>query len=256
MPVLLLSNGNLVRSHDMRHHRIFGRALEQGRRFSSWQIDELIYVDISKSSRADPHRRDLARVAGADTSTLLGQLVDICSVPLTWGGGIRAIHQVEVAFDQGVDRVLMTSALLDDPRLVTEASTRYGSQAVCVGIDVRRINGEIRVFTEMGSKMIDEDLSEVVRRALDSGAGEILLHCIDRDGSGEGYDIRTLEWVLALTDTPVTVLGGAGRPEHLVEAALAGASGVAAANLWHFTDNVDRHVRSALMAANLSVRIL
>lgn len=253
-PVFLLKNGQLIRSTSFKQHRAFGDPFQQARRFSAWQIDELFYIDISTDSAIPSGRRDRIRYETSGLLDLINYVAQDSLVPLTWGGNIRSYADARDRISAGADRVLVTTMLADDPSQVRRFADDFGTQAICAGIDFRNAHGEFGIFVERGSKLVSKNLQEWIRHAIDCGAGEILLHAIDRDGTSAGYDLAILEEALKFVDVPLTILGGARTADHLVEGALAGASCVAAANMWHFTDNVDALVRARFKECGLKVR--
>ena len=154
----------------------------------------------------------------------------------------------------GADKVVFTSALDENPAAIAETAHRFGSQAVCVGVDFRLEDNQFTVYVQSGTIKVDTTLDKWIKRAIDFGAGEILLHAIDRDGLKLGFDLTALDIVKSVTNLPIVMLGGAGSPEHLVIAARAGASGVAASNMWHFADNVSDSIRYEFERHNVPIR--
>ncbi len=254
IPVLLLKNGVLVRSTGFGQHRVIGDPFLQCARFNSWLIDELIYLDISDREEQSSGRRDIRTPHVLDVASIQGFVAKDCLVPLTWGGRLRTYDDAAAAIDRGADKVVFTTALATSPKEIERTAARFGQQAVCAGIDYTIKASGVSIMIERGTVQVRGNLMQWVQRAIDSGAGEILLHAIDRDGTGSGYDLDILSRVLSTVEVPVVVLGGARTPEHLAAGALAGASGVAAANMWHFSDNVDVQVRRYLSQSGGQVR--
>lgn len=254
VPVLLLKNGSLVRSTGFGRHRVIGDPFLQCQRFNSWLIDELVYLDISDRDGLAESRTDTGNRRLAASSEIQRFVAEDCLVPLAWGGRLRTFEDAAAAIDRGADKVIMTTALATGPDHIRRVASRFGEQAVSVGIDYRMREGEPMIVIDDGVTVVDASLESWVTRALDCGAGELLLHSVDRDGQGAGYDLDILARVQALTSVPLVILGGARTPEHLLEGALAGASAVAAANLWHFSDNVDSLVRNHLSVNGVDVR--
>ncbi|HCL70824.1 MAG TPA: imidazole glycerol phosphate synthase subunit HisF [Actinobacteria bacterium] len=254
VPVLLLKNGSLVRSTGFRRHRVIGDPFLQCARFNSWLIDELIYLDISDHTTSWRGRIDTGNRRLGDPSEIQRVVAQDCLVPLSWGGRLRSYDDASAAIDRGADKVIFTTALATAQDEIARVATRFGEQAVCVGIDYAMRDGVPTVMIEDGSLALTEGVVEWARRAVDSGAGEILLHAIDRDGRGSGYDLSLVPAVQSVSRVPIVLLGGARTPEHLFDGAVSGASAVAAANMWHFSDNVDAQVRNHLASKGVDVR--
>lgn len=254
VPVLLLKNGSLVRSTGFGRHRVIGDPFLQCTRFNSWLIDELIYLDISDHTTSSQGRIDTGNRRLSDSSEIQQFVAQDCLVPLAWGGRMRSYDDASAAIDRGADKVVFTTALATAHDEIARVASRFGEQAVCVGIDYAMRDGVPTVMIKDGTVAVKTDVAEWARRAVDTGAGEILLHAIDRDGMGTGYDLSVLPALQSVTRVPIVLLGGARTPEHLFEGALSGASAVAAANMWHFSDNVDSHVRSHLTSKGVAVR--
>jgi cyclase len=256
VPVLLIKNGKLIRSSNFSDHRVVGDPFLQCRRFNSWDIDEIVYLNITPTySETHSIRSDLKNPPLIEIGEIQKFVAEVCQVPLAWGGNLRSESDAGRAIEVfGADKVIFTTALDSNPDAVFQTSRRFGSQAVCAGIDYRTSNGSIEVFVQSGAKKVSEDFETWIQKAEDFGAGEILLHSIDRDGMRCGLDIETLIRAKAVTKVPIVLLGGAGKPGHLAEGARKGASGVAASNLWHFSDNVSNEIRNEFKAMQISVR--
>ena len=254
VPVLLLKDGNLVRSSHFTNHRVLGDPLHQVERFNSWLIDEIVMLNISSLNSSSCTRRDVKHDGVFDLAGIQKSVAERCIVPLTWGGNLRTLRDVDLAFQNGAEKVLLTTALFDSPKLISTTAERYGSQAVSIGIDYREEASSRSVVTKFGTVAQALDIDGAIRKAIDLGAGEIVLHAVDRDGSGSGYDSKLILDVTQWVPIPVVALGGARTPEDFVLPIKHGASAVAAGNMWHFSDNVDVKVRQALTHAGYRVR--
>jgi len=187
---------------------------------------------------------------------LVEEVARRCRVPLAWGGGIRSLADAERLFAAGVDKIVLTTAAATQPELVSVTANRWGSQAVCVGIDYRLVDGLPVTYVDSGQTPVRGSLAERIRHAEDLGAGELLLHAIDRDGAATGMDVSTIAEVLEISSLPVVALGGAGSPGDLADAAQLNPGAVAASNLWHFSELVAEAVRREFSRRSLEVRIL
>lgn len=255
IPVLLLKNGLLVRSEEFSLHQAVGNPIQQVDRFNAWAVDELVYLDISRDATYDM-RRDDHKVQGAGTLLELIEMVSrSCFMPLTFGGGIRTVEEAGARITHGADKVAINTGAVEEPELITEIARRYGSQAVVVSVDVRREDDGWQVYTGWGKQATGLDVRAWAREAEARGAGELLLGSIDRDGMGGGYDLDLIRAVSEVTTIPVIALGGVGRFEHLVAGAQAGASAVAAANVFHFTEHATQRAKRVLADGGVDVRL-
>ena len=256
IPVLLLQNGLLVRSERFTIHQIIGNPVHEVERFNQWSVDELIYLDITRDDRYDLRRED-QRVRGlSDPLTILEEVSKTCFMPLTWGGRIRSVEQMRERFLRGADKIAINSEAVRRPQLISQAAAAFGSQAVVVSIDARRSpDGKAEVMIDGGRTPAGLRPEAWARQAEERGAGEILLQSIDRDGTGLGYDLELIRAVAGSTTIPVVACSGVGRYEQYAEGIRAGASAVAAANIWHFKELSDRGGKRALAKAGVEVRI-
>ena len=254
--MLLLKNGQLVRSSNFNDHRFVGDPFLQCERFNSWNIDEIIYLNIDRLNSVDRFGRSDQRSDVVNDIEKIQEFVSqSCQVPQSWGGNLMTAVDAGRAIEVfGADKVVFTSALDENPAAIAETAHRFGSQAVCVGVDFRLEDNQFTVYVQSGTIKVDTTLDKWIKRAIDFGAGEILLHAIDRDGLKLGFDLTALDIVKSVTNLPIVMLGGAGSPEHLVIAARAGASGVAASNMWHFADNVADSIRDEFERHNVPIR--
>jgi imidazole glycerol-phosphate synthase subunit HisF len=256
IPILLLKNGLLVRSELFKIHQIIGNPIYEVKRFNEWNVDELIYLDISKDDEYDLRREDHKVKDLTDPFSILDEVSKNCFMPLTWGGRIRTIDQMQRIISRGADKITINTVAMENPELITRSANILGSQAIVVSIDVfRHPDGEMEVAIEGGSKPTGWKPENWAKEVEARGAGEILLNSIDRDGTGEGYDLKLIDAVASNTKIPVIACGGVGRYEHYAEGIKAGASAVAAANIWHFKELSDKGGKRALAKAGIEVRL-
>jgi len=256
IPILLLKNGLLVRSELFKIHQIIGNPIYEVKRFNEWNVDELIYLDISKNDEYDL-RRDDHKVQGlTDSVSILDEVSRTCFMPLTWGGKICTVEQMQQVIGRGADKITINTAAVENPKLITQAANLLGSQAIVVSIDVfRDESGEMEVYINGGSQPTGLKPENWAKEVQERGAGEILLNSINRDGTGMGYDLELINIVASNTKIPIIACGGVGRYEHYAEGIKAGASAVAAANIWHFKELSDRGGKRALSKAGIEVRV-
>ncbi len=208
IPCLLVQDGGLVKTVRFKPGKYVGDPLNAVRIFNEKAVDELIVLDIS----ATPQRRD-------PDYELIAALAAECRMPLCYGGGVRSVSQVERIVSLGVEKVVLSTAAIEDPTLVLQASEAVGTQSVVVVLDVkkRRLRSKYEVFLRRGTKNTGLDVGEFARRIEALGAGEIIVNAIDRDGVMEGYDLELAKRLRDILECPLTVLGGAGSLEHVAE---------------------------------------
>ena len=256
IPVLLLQNGLLVRSELFKIHQAIGNPVYEVKRFNEWNVDELVYLDITRNDQYDLRRND-HKVKGLDTPLLILDAVSqTCFMPLTWGGRIHTIDDMHQCFSLGADKIAINTAAFRSPELISQSAKLFGSQAIVVSIDVfRHIDGRTEVLVEGGCTPTGLTPDHWAREVEQRGAGEILLQSIDRDGTGRGYDLDLISAVSSATSIPVVACGGVGCYEDYADGIRAGASAVAAANIWHFKEMSDRNGKRALAKAGIEVRL-
>ena len=257
IPCLLLKDGLLVRSEKFSVHQPIGYPLNEVDRFNQWAVDELIYLDISDDDRHSEAGRKDHKVKGFETTLdILEAVSRTCFMPLTFGGRIRTIDDMRSRFMRGADKITLNSAAVDSPELITQAARLFGSSSIVVSIDVRRDEGgDYEVFTGGGRRPSGLHPVNWAVEAERYGAGEILLNSVDRDGTGQGYDIELVRSVVESVSVPVIACGGVGRYEDFAKGVLEGkAAAVAAANIFHFRELSDRNAKRAMARAGIDVR--
>lgn len=211
----------------------------------AWSVDEVVVLDISR-----PERRD--------REAFLNLVTDFsrrCFVPLCVGGGVRSLDDFKRYLDAGADKIAVNTLALEQPELISQAASRFGSQCVVVSIDVRREGDDYRVYGNCGrdrTEWLPEDLARHVERL---GAGELLLTSIDKDGSLEGYDNELNRRITRSVAIPVIVSGGAGKWQDFVDGFTLGcADAVATTNIYHFTESSIRSAKQYLARHDINVR--
>jgi imidazole glycerol-phosphate synthase subunit HisF len=225
IPCLLLSGERLVKTVRFKQPTYVGDPINAVKIFNDREVDELMLLDITATrERRDPPFDHLRAIAGE------------CFMPLSYGGGIRAIEQARRLFSIGIEKVVINTAAVDAAALLTAIAAEYGSQAVIASIDVKQDwLGRSRVFTRAGTQNTGLSPRQHAEAVVDRGAGEILLTSIDRDGTMTGYDLEMVRELSAAVPVPLVACGGAGTLAHLGEAINAGASAVAAGSLFVFS---------------------
>jgi cyclase len=185
---------------------------------------------------------------------VVARTADMCFMPLSVGGGIRAVDEARALLRAGADKVSLNTAAVEDPTLISRCADAFGSQAVVAAIDARRSGEGWRVFTYGGRTDTGLDAVAYALAAAEHGAGEILLTSMDRDGAKTGYDLELLRAVSAAVDIPVIASGGAGNADHLVAAVAAGADAVLAASIFHFGEVTIAEAKRHMATQGLFVR--
>lgn len=218
IPSLLLDEGRLVKTVRFAKPSYVGDPINAVRIFNDKEVDEIVMLDI-RATRAG-RGPDIHRVT---------EIVGEAFVPFAYGGGLTTVEQVRAVMFAGVEKVVFGAALYSHPETVREASRRYGAQAIVASVDVKatRLSGQ-RVVTHGATRKTRLRPEEAARRAVELGAGEILLNSVDRDGTFAGYDLDLVERVAAAVEVPVVALGGARGVEDFAEARLRGAGAAAA----------------------------
>ena len=204
IPCLLIQSGGLVKTVQFGNPKYVGDPLNAVRIFNEKEVDELMVVDI-----------DASRLCRAPDEKLIAQLAAESRMPLCYGGGVKAVEQVERLIALGVEKVAMSSAAIADPELITRAAERVGSQSIVAVIDVKS-TGVLRrpeVVTLNATRRTGLEPASLARKLQDVGAGEIVLNSVDCDGKMQGYDLELIDKVRRAISVPMTVVGGAGSLE-------------------------------------------
>ena len=246
IPCLDVRDGRVVKGVNFEGLSDVSSPVELGRFYSECGADELVFYDITASSEGRRLFTDILREVAATIFT-----------PLTVGGGISSLADFERVLSAGADKVSVNSGAIRDPSLVGEAARRYGDQCVVLSVDVKRVNGEFRVFAKGGREDTGLEAIEWIRRGVDAGAGEIVVNSIDTDGVRGGFDLPMLDAVCRAVDVPVIASGGAGGIDHFTELfrALPRVDAGLAASIFHFGDVAIPDLKAALRAEGIPVRI-
>ena len=250
IPCLDVDHGRVVKGVRFVDLKDAGDPVAVARRYDQEGADELAFLDITASSDGrETMRHVLAAVA------------DQVFIPLTAGGGIRDVEDIQRMLDAGADKVSINTAAVKEPELVSRAATRFGSQCIVVAIDARRVQtGQgppaWEVFTHGGREQTGIDAVQWAARMAEAGAGEILLTSMDRDGAKDGFDIALTRAVSQAVAVPVIASGGAGGPAHLAEAVLRGkADAVLAASIFHFGEYTLAEAKRHMQQEGIEVRL-
>ena len=254
IPLLLLKDNVLVKSINFSKYQSIGNPFEEVERFNQWKVDELIYLNISENKNISSVRPDAKGHIESNKFQLLKNINRRCFMPLTWGGGIKNIDDVRQALLEGADKVAINTEAFNNPDLIKKSVVNFGSQAIIISIDVKKINNEYMVFINGGKINTNCNLYDWIKEINNLEPGEILIQSIDEDGSSLGYDLELLSILKRKAKIPYIACSGVGDYNDFIEGCNSGASAVAAANIWHYKDNVDYHARKILKSAGINVR--
>jgi imidazole glycerol-phosphate synthase subunit HisF len=246
IPCLDVDGGRVVKGINFLDLRDAGDPVELARTYDAEGADELTFLDISASHEGC-----------ATTMEIVSRTAEEVFIPLTVGGGVSSVEDVDRLLRAGADKVAVNTAAINRPELVAEIADRFGNQVLVLSVDARRATGTdsgFEVTTHGGRTSAGLDAIEWAVRATELGAGEILLNAMDADGTQDGFDLDLIRAVRREVTIPVIASGGAGRTEHFAPAVDAGADAVLAATVFHFGTLRIGDVKAALAAAGHPVR--
>jgi cyclase len=246
IPCLDVSRGRVVKGINFVNLRDAGDPVEQATIYDAAGADELCFLDITASHE----NRDIIYDVVAGTA-------ERCFMPLTVGGGVRKIEDVRRLLLAGADKVSINTAAVAEPDFVRQAAEKFGAQCITVAVDAKAVGpGRWDVFTHGGRLATGLDAVAWARRMAQSGAGEILLTSMDRDGTREGYDLALTRAVADAVPVPVIASGGVGRLDHLAQGVVEGhASAVLAASIFHFGEHTVAAAKEHMAAAGIPMRL-
>jgi cyclase len=243
IPCLDVAGGRVVKGVHFESLRDAGDPVAQAAGYDADGADELVFLDIS----ATPDER-------RTTLEMVSRVAEAIFIPFTVGGGIRSVEDAGAALRAGADKISVNTAAVRDPSLVSRLAESFGTQCVVAAVDVRRAGERFAVMVNGGREVTALEAVPWIRRLESLGAGEILLTSMDRDGTGEGYDLDLLRAAAAAVSLPIIASGGAGKLAHLAEALEAGAHGVLAATIFHFQGSSLPEARAFLRERGYPVR--
>jgi len=246
IPCLDVDAGRVVKGVNFVDLRDAGDPVELAAAYDSAGADELVFLDVTASSDGRATMLEVVR-----------RTAESVFIPLTVGGGVRAVSDVDTLLRAGADKVGVNTAAIARPELIGEIAERFGRQVLTLSLDVRRAPGTpsgFEVTTHGGRRGTGLDAIEWARRGAELGAGEILLNSMDRDGTKDGFDVELITAVRAAVTIPVIASGGAGALSHFPPAIAAGADAVLAASVFHFGELAIGDVKRELAAAGHPVR--
>tara|TARA_B100001057_G_C22843945_1_gene948223 strand:+ start:1951 stop:2706 length:756 start_codon:yes stop_codon:yes gene_type:complete len=222
IPCLLLKNGGLVKTVNFKNEKYIGDPINAVKVFNEKEVDELVFLDITKSNDLVDPNYDLLKDISSEAF-----------MPMAYGGGLNSIRQIERIYSIGFEKVIINSSAFENIQVIKDAVNLAGSSGVVVSVDTKSsFFSKRRIYSRSGSLKHNVDLLDHIKKMEDAGAGEILLGSIDKDGTFSGYDLELIKNISSNTSIPVVPVGGAGKLEHFKQAINAGASGVAAGSMF------------------------
>ena len=245
IPCLDVKNGRVVKGINFVDLQDAGDPVEQAKIYSDGGADEICFLDITASNE----NRDTIYHVVKETSKK-------CFVPLTVGGGVRSVDDINKLLNCGADKVSINTAAVQDSNVVLESSKKFGSQCIVVAIDAKKNGDKWDVYTHGGRNNSGLDALEFSKKMEDSGAGELLVTSMDRDGTQIGYDIDLMKKISSMVNIPLIASGGVGNLDHLAEGIKEGnASAVLAASIFHYGKHSVIEAKEYLNSKGIPVRI-
>jgi cyclase len=245
IPCLDVKNGRVVKGINFVDLKDAGDPVEQARIYSDNGADEICFLDITASNE----NRDTIYEVVKETSKR-------CFVPLTVGGGVRSVDDINKLLNCGADKVSINTAAVQNPNVVIDSSKKFGSQCIVVAIDAKKNNESWEIFTHGGRNSTGIDAIDFAILMEKNGAGELLITSMDRDGTQKGYDIDLMSTISSSVNIPVIASGGVGNLDHLVEGIKTGkASAVLAASIFHYGKYSIKEAKEYLDSKGIPVRI-
>lgn len=246
IPCLDVKNGRVVKGVNFENLSDVSSPVELGKFYSDCGADELVFYDITASSDGRRLFTDILR-----------EVAQNIFIPLTVGGGINTIEDFDRVLKCGADKVSVNSGAIRNPDLITEAAKKYGNQCVVISADVKRVDGQFRVFAKGGREDTGMEAISWIRRCVENGAGEVVVNSIDTDGVKQGFDIEMLKAVCSVVNVPVIASGGAGCAEDFVKLfqAIPDIDAGLAASIFHFGEVKIADLKQILKQNNITVRI-
>ena len=245
IPCLDVDNGRVVKGINFKNLTDAGDPVEMAKIYNSEGADELTFLDISASSNQQP-----------TTLEVVQKTAEQVFIPLTVGGGVKSVNDVDTLLRAGADKVSINTAAINRPQVIAEIAQRFGQQVLVLSVDAKRGKSKsgFEVTTHGGKVLTNLDAIEWVKQACELGVGEILLNSMDADGTKAGFDLEMIKAVRAVTNVPLIASGGAGKLSDFEDALKAGANALLAASVFHFGSFKISDVKSYLSAKGYPMR--
>ncbi len=246
IPCLDVRNGTVVKGTNFKDLNEISSPVELAEYYSSHGADELVFYDITASSDGRKLFTDI-----------LTETASRVFIPLTVGGGINTLEDFDRVLKCGADKVSVNSGAIKNPSLIKEAAQKYGDQCVVLSVDVKRVDGQFRVFAKGGREDTGLDALQWIKRGVENGAGEIVVNSIDTDGVKQGFDIELLQAVANIVNVPIIASGGAGCKQDFVDLfnQVPEITAGLAASIFHYGEVTIDDLKKTLKENNITVRI-
>ena len=244
IPCLDVKNGRVVKGINFVDLKDAGDPVEQAKIYSDGGADEICFLDITASNE---NRKTIYDVVERTSKN--------CFVPLTVGGGVRSVEDINKLLNCGADKVSINTAAVQNPNVVEESAKKFGSQCIVVAIDAKRNGENWEIFTHGGRNSTGINAIEFALKMENCGAGELLVTSMDKDGTQSGYDIELMKIISSNVNIPVIASGGVGTLDHLAEGIKSGASAVLAASIFHYGTYSVKEAKQYLASKDIPVRI-
>ena len=244
IPCLDVKNGRVVKGINFVDLKDAGDPVEQAKIYSDGGADEICFLDITASNENRDTIYDVVKRTSKN-----------CFVPLTVGGGVRSVEDINKLLNCGADKVSINTAAVQNSKVVEESSKKFGSQCIVVAIDAKKNGENWEIFTHGGRNPTGIDAIHFANKMEESGAGELLVTSMDKDGTQSGYDIELMKKISSSVNIPVIASGGVGTLDHLVDGIKSGASAVLAASIFHYGTYSVNDAKQYLASKDIPVRI-
>lgn len=243
IPSILVDNYQVIKSKQFSDYRTFGNLTQVVELFSRRFVDELVILDIESSKKKIPI-----------DSRILKLMTLNSLIPITYGGGIKTLSDIENCLFTGCEKIILNSILYENPRFLSEAVKSFGSQSITVSIDVRLVNDEYKIFNHINNKIEAINLFDYLMFCQDSSCGEIVINSVDKDGMMTGYDLDLISNLRNYIDRPFVINGGCSKPKDIKDAINKGADACMAASIFYFTRYSYADIKDFLKRENISIR--
>ena len=238
-----IKKNRLIKGVHLEGLRYLGDPKDYAFKYYEQGIDELLLLD----SLASLHGRNALH-------EILDEITKNIFIPITIGGGINSLDQAKKMFDSGADKITMNSFAVENPTLINEVASNFGSQAVTISLQVKRIDNNFKVMTFNGREISEKNIDNWIKEVEDRGAGEIMITSIDQEGTLNGFDIELQKYILEKSKLPIICSGGIGSLEHIKDTFNNGAEAVAIASALHYEKISLKNIRSELLSTGIKVR--
>lgn len=243
IPCLDVANGRVVKGTNFKQLMDMGDPIKLALKYEKQGADEIVFLDIKASVDKQ-----------ASALSMVKKVAEALSIPFTVGGGIKNLSDVDKFFNAGADKVTLNTSAVENPHLINQIASKYGSQSLIIAIDVNQeVNGDLAIYTHGGTQLVNKPYQIWINEVVERGAGEILMTAMHKDGTGSGFDLDLLKQ--SNLPLPIIASGGANKPKDFLDAIDAGADAVLAAGIFHREEYTVKQVKQYLINYNIKMRI-